>query len=162
MKKLLRPYVRHKRVVLKGGQSSGFYIDIKAAMGEPKIFARLIHELAAMVPNHATCIAGSGYGGLPLAAAVAHRLMLPFVMVRDTAKQHGTKQLVDGYVPNSKDRVVIIDDVYTSGTSIRHTERVLRRRKVPVIGRCVVVDRSVGNPPVISLVRGEDLLQREQ
>jgi len=127
-------------VKLKSGESSNVYIDIKAAFGDPQLLRVFVRELGNMVDPKTTCIAGAGYGGLPLASALSLRLKLPLVLVRDAKKIHGRTVWIDGYVPRSSDRVAIVDDVYTVGTGMKHIERVLRKTKAPIIGRFVVVD----------------------
>ena len=142
LKQRLEPFIHRQSVMLKSGTRSDFYVDIKAAFGSPELLTLFARELAKRISKRATCIAGAGYGGLPLATAVAVKTNLPLVMVREQIKEHGTRQWLDGYVPGSRDRVAIIDDVYTSGRSLSHTEKVLVRTKAKIEGRYVVVNRS--------------------
>jgi orotate phosphoribosyltransferase len=127
---------------LRSGKKSTYYCDIKEAIGDPKLLKTIVSHLVKIVPYEATCIAGSGYGGISLATLVAYRKSLPLVLVRDTVKSHGTKKTIDGYVPNSKDIVCIIDDVYTTGSSIRETKEKLRTTRAKVTLPVVVIDRS--------------------
>jgi orotate phosphoribosyltransferase len=63
-------------------------------------------------------------------------------MVRESRKPHGRTGWVDGYLPGPRDRVALVDDVYTSGTGMRHLGRIIRTTRARVVGRLVVVDRS--------------------
>lgn len=134
--------IRRGSVQLKGGATSDFYIDVKAGFGNPAILHACAKGIAARIPQNATCIAAGGYGGLPLGSAVSLLARLPLVMVREKPKTHGRAVMLDGYVPKRGDKIVLVDDVYTSGTSMRQIEQVVRTTGARVIGRFVVVNRS--------------------
>jgi orotate phosphoribosyltransferase len=126
MKNLLKEFERIGAIkkgdfILKSGEKSNIYFDIKKAYGNPEIFKKIVLEISALIPVGVTCIAGSGNGGIPLATAVSLNLNKKLSIVRDVVKNHGTKDMIDGYKPNKSDKVVIVDDVLTSGTSIRNT-----------------------------------------
>lgn len=133
--------VKKGKFVLKSGQASDYYVDMKKAFGSPKAFRLIVAEISKVIDKKATCIAGSGHGGLPLATAVAIKLKLPLVLVRDKVKDHGIKKMIDGYLPSKKDRIAIIDDVFTSGTSISNTIEVLKLTKAKISSSHVVLNR---------------------
>src|SRR5690606_6420313 len=110
--------LKYGNFTLRSGITSHYYCDIKEAFGHPQILNKITNELLKLIPKNSTCIAGSGYGGITLATLVAYKKKLPLVLVRDKVKDHGTKKVIDGYAPNKKDFVCIIDDVYTTGSSI--------------------------------------------
>jgi len=111
----------HEPVELRGGETSNFYIDIKKAYGNPEILREMACLMLRNFTQDTTCIAASGYGGIPLGVAISLESGLPLVSVRDTEKNHGKRGLFDGYVPSSSDVVSIVDDVFTSGSSLRQT-----------------------------------------
>lgn len=91
---------------------------------------------------------GPAYKGIPLAAATAMTLVrdhghdVGFCFNRKEQKDHGEGGSLVGAVPQDGDRVVIIEDVTTAGTSIRETVPVLRRAaEVELAGLVVSVDR---------------------
>ena len=134
--------VYKEKVTLRSGETSDFYCDIKKAFGYPDILNALADEVKKILPKSVTCIAASGYGGLPLAAAVASKFNLKFVAVRSTPKNHGKGGLIDGYIPNKADTVVIVDDVLTSGSSIKETLAALKSIGVKVHSAAIVIRRS--------------------
>ncbi|MDB5237560.1 MAG: Orotate phosphoribosyltransferase [Parcubacteria group bacterium] len=146
----------HGEFKLRSGLKSSYYCDIKQALGNPVILEMIVKTLAELVPPEATCIAGSGYGGIPLASLVAYRKKLPLVLVRDKVKGYGTKKTVEGYVPTRNDCVCIIDDVFTTGSSIRETKANLSQTKCTFVKPLVVLNRSKTNQ-VISILRDADL-----
>lgn len=161
IKKLLKAgVVSNGKVTLRSGKVSQHYIDIKKAYGSPKLLKDIAIEMSKIIPKTATAIAASGYGGLPLASAVAIQKGLHLALVRENKKKHGTKRDIDGYVPLQKDKVVIIDDVFTTGSSIQMTAQTLRKTGARVIGACVVVRRTKKKffVPITHLYTGRDFL----
>ena len=144
---------------LRNGSTSHYYCDIKEAFGYPKILNKITDELLKLVPKNTTCIAGSGYGGITLATLIAHKKKLPLVLVRDKVKDHGTKKAIDGYIPEKKDVVCIVDDVYTTGSSISDTRERLLTLRVKFAKPVVVLNRSK-KPSILSLLTDEDLRSR--
>ncbi|MBY5164028.1 orotate phosphoribosyltransferase [Salsipaludibacter albus] len=91
---------------------------------------------------------GPAYKGIPLAVATAvslqrdHGLDVAWTFDRKEAKDHGEGGSLVGHVPTDGQRVVIVEDVTTAGTSIRETVPKLRAvADVDVVGLVVSVDR---------------------
>ena len=90
---------------------------------------------------------GPAYKGIPLAVETAGALAargrdVGFMFNRKEAKDHGEGGVLVGHVPQPGDRVLIIEDVTTAGTSIRETVPVLRAAaEVELAGLIVSVDR---------------------
>ena len=133
--------IKKGKVIGKSGKVLDFYVDIKKAIGSPRVFNLICEGMCKTIDKRATCIAGSGLGGLPLATAVSLRLSLPLVLVRDGVKKHGLQNKINGYIPTKKDKVVIIDDVFTTGTCISSIVQTLAITKAKIVSGCVVVNR---------------------
>lgn len=90
---------------------------------------------------------GPAYKGIPLSVATAGALSarghdVGFMFNRKEAKDHGEGGVLVGHVPASGDRVLIIEDVTTAGTSIRETVPVLlSAADIKLAGLIVSVDR---------------------
>ncbi|MCI0573162.1 MAG: orotate phosphoribosyltransferase [Myxococcaceae bacterium] len=91
---------------------------------------------------------GPAYKGIPLVAATALTLQrefgkdVAFCFNRKEAKDHGEGGVLVGHTPRPGDRVVIVEDVTTAGTSIRETVPLLRAAAdVTLAGLVVSVDR---------------------
>lgn len=154
-----RNILKHGTFILRSGEKSGYYCDIKEAIGNSKILNLLVAELIKVIPTNATCIAGSGYGGITLASLIAYKKKLPLVLVRDRVKDHGTKKIIDGYTPNKNDVVCIIDDVFTTGSSIKDTREKIMPLKAKFTKPVVVLNRSKKST-VISILTNENLTAR--
>lgn len=135
-------------VTLRSGEASAFYCDIKKACGYPDVLDLLADVIGEKIGEDTTCVAGTGYGGLPLAALVASRFQKKFIAVREKPKSHGKGGLIDGYIPAAGDKVVIIDDVLTTGSSIKTTIAGLSSVGAVVVGAIVVVERKKAVLPI--------------
>ena len=147
-------------VKLRSGAASTFYCDIKRAFGHPNILNALAKEVARKLPKGTTVVAASGYGGLPLGAVAASVSGKKFTAVREKAKNHGRGGKIDGYVPTARDKVVVIDDVLTTGGSIKETLSVLKKTRAKILGAVVVVRRADVKLPIpyYFIFKVEDLL----
>ncbi len=143
--------VKRGKFVLKSGQTSDYYIDMKKAFGSAKVLHLICDEFCKIIDKKATCIAGSGHGGLPLATAVSLKLGLPLVLVRDNPKEHGLKKVIDGYAPTRKDRVAIVDDVFTTGTCISNIASALAPTKAKIQAGYVVLNRGEASKSMVLL-----------
>jgi orotate phosphoribosyltransferase len=141
---------REGRVVLASGKESDFFIDCKqtilTARGHQLAAELILDGLRHLHDLHA--VAGVALGGCPLASAVS--LMsalrgrpLDALYVRKEAKDHGTKRLIEGPVRPGM-RVVLLEDVITTGGSTLHAVDVLRSAGVEVVAVAVLVDRLEG------------------
>ncbi len=143
--------IHHESVILTSGKASNFYCDLKRAYGEPEILDALADMVQKRLSDSCTCLVATGYGGLPLAAVVAAKSGKKFTAVRGTEKKHGKGGMIDGYTPRKEDRIVIIDDVLTTGSSIRKvldtltTATVVETKNVSAI---VVVKRGDPELPI--------------
>lgn len=144
-KKLLDCGVVHRgKVTLRSGKKADFYIDIKKAYGQPKLLAALVSEMGKLIPKRVNCVATIGQGGIPLATLVSQKLNLKLALVRDKPRKHGTKETIDGYIPSRIDRVIVVDDVFTTGSSIRDVVSHLRPTGCKIVSAVVVVKRGKG------------------
>jgi len=141
---------------LRNGESSDYYCDIKKALGDPELLQYIVTALLLLIPQNTTCIAGSGYGGITLASLVAYKKKLPLILVREKIKDHGTKKVIDGYIPNKKDTICIIDDVFTTGSSIRDTKEKLSITRARYTKSIVVLNRSK-DKSVLSVIIDADI-----
>ncbi|MBI4147578.1 orotate phosphoribosyltransferase [Candidatus Woesearchaeota archaeon] len=151
--------VHHGEVELSHGGASHYYIDLKKAYGNAEAFYLLAKRIGEKIPNKVSCIAGGGYGGLPLAAAVSTLYLRDLSLVRDEPKDHGIKRIIEGHVPTKEDKVAIVDDVFTTGKSLQKIIDIITPTRAEIVGCYVLVKRAEGqiSVPVESLLRIEDL-----
>ena len=110
--------------------------------------------IEASLPGDAVDVLfGPAYKGIPLVVTTAialqnvHSRDLSFCFNRKEAKDHGEGGSLVGHLPQDGERVLIVEDVTTAGTSIRETVPVLRSQaEVQLAGLIVSVDRQERGP----------------
>ncbi len=133
--------------VLASGKRSNYFVNIKRASTNPRVLKEIARAMAPHVDGRK--IAGMALGAVPLAVAVSLETGQPFVMVRKEAKDHGTKDLIEGEVEDG-DEFVIVEDVATTGGSTMRVVEALMAKGAKVAKAVVVVDREEGAAELLS------------
>jgi orotate phosphoribosyltransferase len=132
--------------VLRSGRRSRFYVDKYRFGTEPVLLAEIGAELArviAAVEPLADRIAAPEVGAISLAAVASVASGRPFVIVRKAAKEYGTTKRLEGvHVPG--ERLVVVEDVVTSGGAAIDSVRALRAAGLVCETVVCVVDRLEG------------------
>ena len=130
---------------LKSGQSSSWFLDTKQTACRPEGIVLVAQAALEILPIEVTAIGGLTMGADPVAfgiAAVAatQGRMLRSFSVRKEAKDHGiTGRLAGALMPG--DRVAIVEDTVTRGTSLFEAVEVVRSFGAEPIFITVIVDR---------------------
>jgi orotate phosphoribosyltransferase len=147
--------LRFGSFTLKDGSSSPFFINIgEVATGDALLLLgeHLATGIETQYPD-ATCLFGPAYKGFTLATATAIALAkrgksLKVFFDRKEAKTHGEGGLFFGVTPSKDDRIVVLDDVTTSGaTKVEAFAKIEATFGVRPNGVLVVVDRRMGTTP---------------
>lgn len=118
------------------GIKSPIYCDNRLTLGYPELRGKIADQLAQIIRDHfpeVTHIAGTATAGIPHAAWIAERLGLPMVYVRSSAKGHGKQKLIEGPIA-AGDRVVVIEDLISTGKSSKQAVQAVRDEGVQVDG----------------------------
>jgi orotate phosphoribosyltransferase len=146
-----------RRVILASGKESDFFIDCKQTVLTAEghaLVGELMFALLAELPE-CDAVGGVELGGCPLASAVSlisHQKGrdLPALYVRKARKDHGSTKLVEGdkaLFPGI--RVVLLEDVVTSGGSSLNAVQALQAAGARVVGIAALVDRQEGGADAI-------------
>jgi len=159
--------VRFGTFTLKDGRQSPFYIDLRVIISAPDVLRDVAH---AMLERAASLrydrIAGLPYAGLPIAVAMSLESGVPLIYPRKEAKDYGTARQIEG-VHHAGERVLVVDDVITSGGAKIEAIAPLRQAGLIAEDVLVLVDRSADRGAALaphgatlhSVVRVEDLLE---
>ncbi len=134
------------RFVLTSGKESNYYINVKNLITNPealKLIAEMVEEKAKAVGLAFDKVAGPELGAVPIATAVALKTGKGLLIVRKKPKGHGTGRQIEGKVEPGE-RVLLVEDVTTTGGSVLRAAEVLERVGADVVGISVVVDREEG------------------
>ena len=115
---------------LKNNQISPFYINLRILISDPNILSLLAEMVyqELIKPIHLKClengevlsICGLPYAGIPLATFISCKYNIPLLLLRKEKKKYGTKQMIEG-ITDKTQKVILIDDIITSGTSINES-----------------------------------------
>ena len=150
--------------VLSSGERSSFYVDKYLFSTEPDLLGDVADALAAQIPEEVERLAGVELGAVPLVVATALATGLPYVIVRKSAKEHGSSagRSIEGNLYRGE-RVALLEDVVTTGTQAVQAARNLVEAGGEVMTIVAVLDRreetggELGGFPFRSLLRMDDL-----
>lgn len=136
--------VKFGEFTLASGEKSPYYIDLRQIISNPTLFAQVIAAYAELLaPLTFDRLAGIPYGALPTAAGLALHLGRPMVYPRKEVKAHGLGRAIEGQF-SAGERVVIIEDLITSGNSAIQGGDTLRSAGLQVEDVVVLIDREQG------------------
>jgi orotate phosphoribosyltransferase len=143
--------------VLSSGLHSDRYLQSALVLQHPERAAALGAALAALAaPLQPTVVLSPALGGIVIGQEVGRALGLRAIFAE---RQDGALVLRRGFSLGAGDRVLIVEDVLTTGGSTRETAEVARRAGAEVVGACAIVDRGHGEErldvPLHALVRLE-------
>jgi orotate phosphoribosyltransferase len=141
---------------LTSGKKSHFYLDIKKAIAEPQNLSLIARLITLRHVGGVDVVAGPELGAIPIVASVSLRSGLPFVMIRKGERAHGTGKPIEGDL-KSGDKVLLIDDVATSGGSLVKSIEAIEETGAEVTLVTCVVDRLEGASELLRSEAGVEL-----
>ena len=138
--------------VLRSGRRSSYYLDKYRFETVPELLGPLGERLAAAAHEFepdAVRLAGPALGAVALAASASLASGLPFLIVRERAKEYGTARRLEGAFEEG-DLVCLIEDVVTSGGALAEAVEALREAGLQVRNAVCVVDREEGGTDALA------------
>jgi orotate phosphoribosyltransferase len=118
------------------GIKSPVYCDNRLTLTAPKVRTLIENSIADVIREEypdADVIMGTATAGIAHAAIAAHILGLPMGYVRSGAKDHGRGNQIEGQL-NKGDKVVIVEDLISTGGSVIDAATALRNAGAEVLG----------------------------
>ena len=118
------------------GWKSPIYCDNRIALSFPKVrdfLSKAISEKIKKDFEGSFIIAAVATGAIGIGMLVAQKLDLPFIYVRPEPKKHGQKNQIEGQFKEGQ-RVVVIEDLISTGKSSLNAVKALRERSAQILG----------------------------
>ena len=118
------------------GIKSPIYCDNRLTLTAPTIRTKIEDGLAQLIKEHypeAELLMGTSTAGIAHAAITADKLNLPMGYVRGSSKDHGRKNQIEGRLEKGQ-KVVVIEDLISTGGSVIDVVNVLREAGAEVLG----------------------------
>lgn len=133
---------------LSSGKDSAYYIDLRLVPSFPHQFRKMIKSVQNLISetiglDSFDYIASVPTSGLVIASALAMETVKPLIYIRQKPKDYGTGSLIEGKIPPGS-RVVLVDDVGTTGHSLLNAIKALKEAKVVVDSAFIIINRLEG------------------
>ena len=178
LNKVVRRAIKHGKFKLASGQESLYYIDLsQCTLTRDGLSAIVCALVNAVEWEGMNTVGGPAIGAVPLVAGLlTHFYHLPLptgrpgrgFFVRNTAKDHGDGQLIEGPLQVG-DKVILVEDVTTTGNSLLKTAQLVESYGANIVRVVTVVNREAGAKDLfnqagykfISLLSVSELLEPE-
>lgn len=140
--------IKFGEFTLASGKKSAYYIDLRSVPSYPHQFRTMIKKLQKDIDENIgldsfDALVSVPTGGLVIASALAIEIVKPLIYVRNKPKDYGTSKLIEGHIHEGM-RVLMIDDVVTTGGSVANAIKSLKESRITVEDAYVIVDRMEG------------------
>jgi len=145
--------------ILSSGKRSPYYIDLRQTISSPITMDWIANSLNRIILNEIgkeriDKILGVPTAGVPFATVVSQKLGIPLIYYRQARKEHGVRKKIEGILDRN-DRVLIVDDLITTGESVIEAAEVVREQGGVVNELVVLLDREQGGPENLRKARIE-------
>jgi orotate phosphoribosyltransferase len=133
---------------LTSGKASPYYIDLRVVPSFPDAFRQICdfygdYIIRQIGIQNFDRIAGVPLAGIPFASQIAYNLEKPFLYVRKGIRHHGRQRRVEGILI-SGDRVLLVDDLVTTGLNLKKAAESIRAEGGVVKEAVAFLDREEG------------------
>jgi orotate phosphoribosyltransferase len=139
---------------LSSGKDSPYYIDLRVIPSFPHQFRKMIKALQSSISekvgfDNFDCIASVPTSGLVIASALAIETVKPLIYIRQKPKDYGTENVIEGKMAEGS-RILLVDDVGTTGLSLLNAIKALKASKMIVTDAFTIINRFEGARELLS------------
>ncbi|MDB4349632.1 orotate phosphoribosyltransferase [Omnitrophica bacterium] len=125
---------------LSSGLHSGQYMQCALALQHPEHAERLSRELASKFKNDGVSVViGPALGGVIVSYEIARALGVRSIFAE---REDGKMTLRRGFAIDKKDKVLVVEDVVTTGASTKEVLDIVKKSGASIVGVGALVDRS--------------------
>ena len=140
--------IKFGNFTLASGKDSSYYIDLRLIPSFPHESRKMIKNLQNLIIekiglDNFDSLASVPTGGLVVASALAIETVKPLIYVRNKPKEHGTTKSIEGKISSGM-KVIMIDDVMTTGTSVLNGIKQLKESNLSISNVFVLINRLEG------------------
>ncbi len=140
--------IKFGNFTLSSGKKSSYYVDLRMVASFPHQFRKMIKHLQNQIIEKVGLenfdyIVSIPTGGLVIASSLAFETVKPLIYVRNKPKEYGTSKSIEGFIERGK-KVLMIDDVATTGGSIINAIESLKEAGIIVSDAFVIINRMEG------------------
>ena len=133
---------------LTSGKISPYYIDLRIVPSFPDAFQKITNSYVGFIKDEVGVkgferVAGIPVAGIPFTSLIACNLKKPFLYIRKGVRLHGRQRRIEGILCPG-DRVLLVDDLITSGLSLRKAAKAITAEGGIVTDAVVLLDRQEG------------------
>jgi len=150
LKLLKKEALKKGRFVLSSGKTSNYYLDGRVITLTPEGAYLTAGIILEMVKNrNIDAVGGPTLGADPIVGALAclsyvHKMPIKTFIVRKATKGHGMQRQIEGPALKKKSKVILVDDVATTGKALIEAKQALNKIGADVKTAIVIVDRGEG------------------
>jgi len=138
---------------LSSGKQTPYYIDLRLIPSFPDAFREICDFYTQQITQEIGLenfnrVAGIPIAGMPFASQIAYNLKKPFLYIRKDIKLHGRERRVEGILI-SGDKVLVIDDLLTTGLTLKNAVDAVRAEGGVVTDAVVFLDREEGGKQLL-------------
>ena len=126
---------------LKNGEKSNFYLNLRNLVQTPHILRDISDLIKYYLPNDKFLVCGLPYAGIPYAMSISILYDIPSIILRKQQKTHGLKNWIDGLEKTETKKVILIEDIISTGSSIESAIPILKQHGLEIIKVICIVDR---------------------
>ena len=103
--------IKQGNFLLKSGEKSNMYIDLKSIISYPQLHKKICNELIKKFDSKLkyNTLCGTPYGALPFTSYISISQNIPMVLLRKEQKKYGTGKRIEG-VYNKNNKVILLED----------------------------------------------------